>query len=263
MSTALSTIVTQARSNFPSGFHADDLTTTVLTRYANDLQRELCRAYNFAFMKQEVTRSTANETQKYTLPVAGGSAWTRVLERHDAVLRFKRDISLELINSQGYRLNPSGVGIIKLHKQILEDKKVLAKETGTGIPRYYDVDQGRLWLYKIPKHSLNADTAWTMNLEFFGYLADLASGGNNVLTNEHPLVLEYGITAKGYAWAKDWPAFEKYVGLARDVFAAMVDEDKDLQLSGIEEGFFPDPAQSIGGGDPYKGFLQGTDWYVS
>ena len=257
MSIPLSTIVTQAQSNFPSGFHADDLTTTVLTRYANDLQRGLCRAYNFAFMKQEVTRSTADETQKYTLPTAGGSAWTRVLERHAAVLRFKRDISLELINSQSYR-----VPLTKLHKQLLEDKKVLAKETGTGIPQYYDVDQDRIWLYRIPKHSYNANTAWTMNLEFFGYLADLASGGNNVLTDEHPLVLEYGITAKGFAWAKDWPASEKWRRWAQDIFAAMLNEDADLQLSGIEEGFFPDPAQSIGGGDPYKGFLQGTDWYV-
>lgn len=257
MSTLLSTIVTQAQSNFPSGFHADDLTTTVLTRYANDLQRELCRAHNFAFMKQEVTRSTADETQKYTVPTASDSDWTEVIS--DAtVLRFKRDISLELINSQSYR-----VPLTKLHKQILEDKRILAKETGTGTPQYYDVDQDRIWLYKIPKHSYNANTAWTMNFEFFGYLADLASGGNNVLTNKHPLVLEYGITAKGYAWAKDWAAFGRWLQLAKDIFAAMVDEDLDLQLSGQEEGFFPDPAQSIGGGDPYRGFLQGTSWYTS
>lgn len=258
MSTALSTIVTQAQSNFPSGFHADDLTTTVLTRYANDLQRELCRAYNFAFMKQEVTRSTSDVTQKYTVPTAeaSGTTWTEVLA-DSTIFRFKRDISLELINSQSYR-----VPLVKLHKQLLEDKKILAKETGTGTPQYYDVDQKRIWLYKIPKHSYNANTAWTMNLEFFGYLTDLAAGGNNDLTDDHSLVLEYGITAKGFAWAKDWAAFEKYRGLARDIFAAMVDEDLGLQLSGQEEGFFPDPAQSIGGGDPYKGFLQGTDWYT-
>lgn len=256
MSTALSTIVTQAQSNFPSGFHSDTLTTTVLTRYANDLQRELCRVHNFAFMKQEVTRSTNDETQKYTLPTAGDTDWTDILAA--AVLRFKRDISLELINSQSYR-----IPLTKLHKQILEDKKILAKETGTGTPRYYDVDQKRIWLYKIPKHSYNSDEAWTMNFEFFGYLADLASGGNNDLTNYHPLVLEYGITARGFAFAKDWTAFAKWKQLALDIFSQMVDEDLDLQLSGIEEGFFPDPADSIGGGDPYRGFLQGTSWYTS
>lgn len=256
MSTALSTIVTQAQSNFPSGFHADDLTTTVLTRYANDLQRELCRAHNFAWMKQEVTRDTADETQKYTLPTAGDTDWTDILET--TVLRFKRDISLELINSQEYR-----VPLIKLHKQILEDKKILAKETGKGTPRYYDVDQDRIWLYKIPKHVYNSGEAWTMNFEFFGYLADLAAGGNNVLTNKHPLVLEYGITARGFAFAKDWTAFAKWKQFALDIFAQMIDEDIDLQLSGQEEGFFPAPADSIGGGDVYRGFLQGTSWYTS
>lgn len=259
MSTLLSTIVTQAQTNFPSGFYTADLTTTVLTRYANDLQRELCRAHNFAFMKQEVTRSTADETQKYTVPTAeaSGTTWTEVIVG-SAILRFKRDISLELINSQSYR-----VPLIKLHKQLLEDKGILAKETGKGIPRYYDVDQGRIWLYQIPDHDFNADTAWTMNFEFFGYLTDLAAGGNNEITDKHPLVLEYGITARGYQFAKDWEAASKWQAKAVDIFNQMVEEDTDLQLSGQEEGFFPDPAQSIGGGDPYRGFLQGTDWYTA
>jgi len=208
-------------------------------------------------MKQEVTRDTSDETQKYTLPTAGDENWTEVLSEA-TILRFKRDISLELINSQSYR-----VPLIKLHKQILEDKKVLAKETGTGTPRYYDVDQDRIWLYKIPKHSYNADTAWTMNFEFFGYLADLAAGGNNVLTNKHPLILEYGITARGYIFAKDWTAAEKWKEMARIIFGQMLEEDLDLQLSGQEEGLFPSPENAVGGGDVYKGFLQGTSWYIS
>jgi len=259
MSTLLSTIVTQAQANFPSGFHANELTTTVLARYANDLQRQLCRAHNFAFMKQEVTRSTADETQKYTVPTAeaSGTTWKEVISGA-TIRRFKRDISLELINSQSYR-----VPLIKLHKQILEDKNILVKETGKGIPQYYDVDQDRIWLYKIPDHSYNADTGWTMNFEFFGYLADLAAADNNVLTNNHPLILEYGITASGYQFAKDWDEFAKWKQMAQDIFLQMIEEDTDLQLSGQEEGFFPDPAQSIGGGDPYKGFLQGTEWYTA
>lgn len=262
MSTLLSTIVAQVQSNFPSGYHSADLTTTVLTRYANEVQREICRAHNFAFMKQEVTRNTSDETQTYVLPTADDSDWTEVLA-DSTVLRFKRDISLELINSQGYRVNPHGKGIVKLHKQILEDKKILLKEEGKGIPSYYDVDQDRIWLYKIPDHSFNADSAWTMNFEFFGYLADLASGGNNVLTNKHPLILEYGITARGFIFGKDWTAAEKWKDMARIIFGQMFEEDTDLQLSGQEEGFFPSPADSIGGGDVYKGFLQGTEWYGS
>jgi len=207
-------------------------------------------------MKQEVTRSTVDETQTYSLPVASDSNWTRAAGP-SAVLRFKRDISLELINSQEYR-----IPLIKLHKQLLEDKKILAKETGEGIPRYYDVDQSLIWLYKRPKHSYNAATAWTMNFEFYGYLADLATGDNNEITDNHNLILEYGATARGFVFGKDWAEVDRWKQMALDIFLQMIDEDTDLQLSGQEEGFFPDPAQSIGGGDPYKGFLQGTDWYT-
>jgi len=208
-------------------------------------------------MKQEVTRDTADQTQTYSLPTAGDSNWTRV-SGPSAVLRFKRDFSLELINSQSYR-----VPLFKLHKQLLEDKKILAKESGEGIPQYYDVDQDRIWLYKIPDHSFNADTAWTMNFEFFGYLADLATGDSNELTDNHNLLLEYGATARGFAFGKDWGEADRWKQMAQDIFAAMVDEDLDLQLSGQEEGFFPSAADSIGGGDVYKGFLQGTEWYTS
>jgi hypothetical protein len=210
-------------------------------------------------MKQEVTRPTADETQKYSLPIdeASGTTWTEVLDGAK-ILRFKRDISLELINSQSYR-----VPLIKLHKQLLEDKKILAKETGKGTPRYYDVDQSRIWLYQIPDHNYNAGSAWTMNFEFFGYLADLATGDSNELTDNHNLLLEYTATARGFVFGRDWAAVEKWKQMAQDIFAAMVDEDLDLQLSGQEEGFFPDSADSIGGGDVYKGFLQGTSWYTS
>lgn len=260
MSTTAQTILTRIQTNWPSGYQSDDLTAAVRLRHLNEVQREVCRARNFAFMKQEVTRSTTDETQKYTLPTAGDTDWTDILAA--TVLRFKRDISLELINSQSYR-----VPLIKLHKQLLEDKKILAKETGKGIPRYYDIDQKRIWLYKIPEHDYNAGSAWTMNFEFYGYFADLPGDGgstdNNELTDNHNLILEYGATAKGYTFGRDWAAADRWKNMALDIFAQMLEEDTDLQLSGQEEGFFPDPAQSIGGGDHYKGFLQGTSWYTA
>lgn len=260
MSTTAQTILARVVTNWPSGYHTDDLTAAVRLRHLNEIQRQICRSHNFAFMKQEVTRDTVDVTQTYSLPTAGDSNWTEIDSA--TVLRFKRDISLELINSQSYR-----VPLIKLHKQILEDKKILAKETGKGIPRYYDIDQKKIWLYAIPYHSLNADTAWSMNFEFYGYFADLPGDGsatdNNELTNSHNLVLEYGATAKGYIFGKDWAAAEKWRRMSFDIFSQMVDEDLDLQLSGQEEGMFPDDAQSIGGGAPYKGFLQGTEWYTA
>ena len=259
MATLASTILARIVTNWPTGYHSTDLTAAVRLRHLNEVQRQLCRAHNFAFMKQEVTRSTADETQKYSVPTAeaSGTTWTEVIAG-STILRFKRDISLELINSQSYR-----IPLIKLHKQLLEDKKILAKETGKGIPAYYDVDQQRIWLYKLPDHSFNADTAWTMNLEFFGYLADLATGGSNELTDNHNLLLEYAATARGYIFGKDWEEANRWKTMGQEIFVQMVEEDIDLQLSGQEEGFFPDPAQAIGGGDPYKGFLQGTDWYTS
>lgn len=256
MSTALSTIITNAQSNWPSGFHDAELTTAVLVRYANDIQREICRTYNFDWMKQTVRRSTVNETQRYAVPVAGDTDWTELLGPSATVLRFKRDIDLWLMNSQSYR-----VPLTKVHKSILEDKAKLVKVTGKGIPEYFTVEQGKIWLYKIPDHSYNSSSAWTMNLEFFGYLADLASGGSNVITNNHPLVLEYGITARGYAFAKDWEAANYWRGKAQEIFAEMIEEDKDLQLTGQEEGFYPSDADAIGGGEPATGFLQNTDWY--
>ncbi len=259
MSTTASTILARIVTNWPSGYHSTDLTPAVRLRHLNEVQRRACRAYNFAFMKQEVTRSTADETQKYSLPTdeTSGATWTEVLNGA-RILRFKKDISLELINSQEYR-----VPLIKLHKQLLEDKRILAKETGKGTPRYYDIDQNRIWLYQIPDHSYNAETAWTMNFEFFGYLADLVTGGSNELTDNHNLLLEYAATARGLVFGKDWAAVEKWKQMAQDIFAAMVDEDLDLQLSGQEEGFFPAPADSIGGGDVHRGFLQGTEWYTA
>lgn len=256
--TTLSTLRASVLANWPTDYHSDVLDAGKRDLYINEVQREVCRAHNLSFMKQEVTRSTADETQTYSVPVAGDSNWTRVAGP-STVLRFKRDISLELINSQSYR-----VPLIKLHKQLLEDKKVLAKETGKGIPRYYDIDQELIWLYKIPEHDFNAGSAWTMNFEFYGYLANLSGDSDhNALTDRHPLILEYGATAKGFAYGKDWAEHAKWKKMAADIFLQMVNEDLDLQLSGQEEGFFPDPADSIGGGDPYKGFLQGTDFYTS
>ncbi len=257
MSTALSTIITQARTNWPSDFHSSELTDAVLLRYANDIQREICRSYNFDWMKQTVRRNTADETQTYSLPVAGDSSWTEQLSGA-TVLRFKRDIDLWLINSQNYR-----VPLTKVHKSILEDKLYLAKVTGKGIPAYFTIEQGRIWLYKKPDHSLNNSTAWSMNLEFFGYLADLIAGGNNVITNEHPLILEYGITARGYAFAKDWEAVDKWMAKAKEIFGQMVNEDLELQLTGQEEGMHPSDADSIGGREAGIGFLQDTSWYNS
>lgn len=260
MSTTIATIIDHVQANLPTGYHSDDLTDAVLARYINNIQEQLCRAHNFAFMKQEVTRSTSDETQTYSLPTAGDSDWTRVAGGGSStVLRFKRDISLELINSQSYR-----VPLIKLHKQLLEDKKILAKETGTGIPQYYDVDQNLIWLYKKPKHSYNADSAWTMNFEFYGYLTDVSDDGSdhNEVTDNHDLLLEYGATSSCFVYGKNWTEADKWKQMASDIFLQMLDEDTDLQLSGIEEGMFPADAQSIGGGSPYKGFLQGVDWYV-
>lgn len=257
MTISASDIITRAELNLPTEFHEDKLTSTVKLRYLNDVQKQAQRSHNFNFMKQEVTRDTTDETQTYSLPTAGDSNWTRAAGPA-TVLRFKRDISLELINSESYR-----VPLVKLHKENLEDKKELAKETGKGIPRFYDVDMSLIWLYKIPDHDKNASSAWSMNFEFYGYLADLASDGNNEITNNHPLLLEYGLTARCFAFAREFDSANYWKGEAQTVFAQMVEEDLNLQRGGIEEGLRPVPAQSIGGGNVYKGFMQGTDWYTS
>lgn len=246
----LSVLRTKIQSNWPTNYHGADLTAAKVNTYINDSQRWVCKGslilpnmllnHNFSFLKQEVTRSTSNQVQTYSLPVAGDSNWA-IVPANGTVRRFKADSTCELINASDYRLP-----LIKQLKRNMEEKKEFRNTLGYGIPSYYCINGDYLWLYKIPDHGYNSDEAFTINFEFFGYLADLsADDDNNVLTDNHPDVLEFMATALGFRFGFDVEKAEYFEGKAKEKLAEMIGVDQDRVLSGIEEGMCPDEGQSL------------------
>lgn len=264
----LTQLRTRIQSNWPSGYHSSDLDGGKINQFVNDTQRWICRgililptgrviSHNFSWMKQEATRNTVDEQRKYSLPVAGDSNWTEV--ESGTVRKFKSEVSCELIKSNSYR-SP----LIRRHKQNIENDPYFNNTAGYGIPEVYCIDQEYIWLYKLPKHSLNSGTAFVMNLEFYGYLADLsADDDTNILTNQYPEVLEYGATELGFRFGHNPEQAEYWAGKKLEAFLHMLEADNVLELTNIEEGMQPAAGQSLGGGQASTGFVQSTDWYNS
>lgn len=247
----LSALRTKIQANWTTGYHSTDLTTAKVNSFINDAQRWVCKGsiilpgilfnHNFSFLKQEVTRSTTTQIQTYSLPVASDSNWA-IVPANGTVRRFKAEAnSCELINSESYRLP-----LIKQFKNNLEQKREFRNTLGYGIPSYYCIDGDYLWLYQIPDHSFNSDTAFTINFEFYGYLADLsADDDSNVLTNNFPDVLELKATALGFRFGFDPEKAEYFEGKAKEKLAEMISEDQQRTLTGLEEGMQPDEGQSL------------------
>lgn len=246
----LSALRTIIQANFPTGYHSTDLTTAKVNEFLNDAQRWVCKGsiilpgallnHNFSWLKQEVTRDTTTQIQTYSLPVASDSDWVTV-PAGGTVRRFKADSTCELINASDYRLP-----LIKQLKRNMEEKRDFRNTLGYGIPSYYCIDGDYLWLYRIPDHSYNSDEAFTINLEFYGYLADLSDDeDDNVLTDNYPDVLEYKATAAGFRFGFDVEKAEYYEGKAKERLAEMISADQNLTLSAIEEGMQPNEGQSL------------------
>ncbi len=246
----LSVLSAIIQSNWPTGFHSAELTSAKRTTLINNAQRWVCKGsiilpgvllnHNFSWTKQEVTRSTTTQTQTYSLPTAGDSDWATV-PTNGTVRRFKADSTCELINSDSYRSF-----LIKQLKKNMEEKTEFRNTIGYGIPTYYCIDRDYLWLYRIPDHAYNGDTAWTINLEFWGYLADLSNDDdNNVLTDDFPDVLEYHATAAGFRFGFDIEQAEYFEGKAKERLAEMISADQQLTLGALEEGMTPDEGQSL------------------
>lgn len=246
----LSALRTIIQANWPTNFHSTELTTAKVNQFLNDAQRWVCKGsiilpgvllnHNFSFLKQEATRDTTTQIQTYSLPVASDTNWVTV-PAGGTVKKFKAEETCEIINSEDYRLP-----LIKQFKKNMEHKREFRNTLGYGIPSYYCIDGDYLWLYQIPDHSYNSDEAFTINFEFYGYLADLsADDDNNVLTDDYPDVLEYKATAAGFRFGFDIDQSEYFENKAREELARMIKEDSDKVLSGIEEGLTPDEGQSL------------------
>ena len=256
----LSEIRTAVQGNWPNNYFASFLDDTKTDEYINAVQRWVCRGtiltpdfkmvnHSFSWMKQEATRDTSDGTQTYSIPTAGDSDWTEV--NSETVRKYKKEVSLELINADGYR-----VPLTRRHKKDIERDMGHREEADSGTPRDYCIDQDLIWLYPVPDHSLNSASAWEMNLEFYGYMADLSGdSATNEITNTFPDVLEYGATEMGFRYGQDYEQAEYYNKKKQELFIEMLRLDQAEVLSNIERGMEPITGSNLGEGDPgYSGY---------
>jgi len=188
-------------------------------------------SHDFSFLTNEVQASTIDEQRKYDLP-DGSSA---------DIWEWRKDKNIELIDASNYR-----VPLRKFHKRDIEDDPLFALLTGKGTPSHFCIEQFKLWLFCLPDHSQNSDTAWTINMEYYGYLPTLtADEDSNVLTVKFPDLIESKAAALGFEWAKD-PAWEYFDKQANKRLLEMITNDQSTELGGIERGMQPTAGAKIG-----------------
>jgi len=221
------------RTHVAENVNRDDVPDTSggkIDRWINDVQRQICRVYNFPFMETEATSSTVDEQRSYSLPDGSGTD-----------LRFKAEINCELINSENGR-----VKLTKAHKQDIENKSEYADLDDKGVPRHYAIQNNQIHLYHKPDHSQNNDTAWTINFEYYGYLADLSTdAGTNDLIDDYPEVVEAGATARALKWAgtegaeAEGKTADSWEREFREMLAIMIREADEFKFGTLEEGMRP------------------------
>lgn len=218
------------RSDVDNNINRDDVTDTQIDGWINDAQRIICRAENFRFMEAEATASTVDDQRKYGLPDGTNS------------LRFKEEISCQLEDADDDR-----VELIKIHKQDVESKQIYTETTDDGVPKYYCIQDEALHLYPLPDHSENDDTAWTINLEYYGYLGDLSNDTDtNDLIDNYPVVVKTLATALGLRWAGERRQSDTWMKDYRELLVQMIQESNGYKYGNIEEGFRPRDGSNLG-----------------
>lgn len=240
---SLAELRTKITANWPTNFHSDEIDSTKKDVFINEAQRWVCRGalflptgekikHNFSFLETENQGSTVDLQRRYLLPTE---------DAPNNIRKFKVEISCELINSESYR-----VPLTRLFKQDIEDRPKFVNTEDAGTPSHYCIQENDLWLFKLPDHSCNDDTAWIINLEYFGYFLTLsADGDNNILTNDWPEVIEWYATALGFRFGFDAEKAEYYEAKAKELLLSMILEDQNKALTGIEEGQKPAQGQSL------------------
>lgn len=191
----------------------------LIDRWINDSQRRICRAYNFAFMESEADTTLVIGQRNYALPTASGSD-----------LRFKTEISLEIIGSDGDRIR-----LKRIFKQDAEWKDRFISTTDTETPRNYAIQKGQIYLYPIPDKEL------TMNLEYYGFLDDLSSDSDtNDLINDYPEVIEALATAFGYRFIFEEERADYWESKANGMVGEMIKETNDNTFANMEGGIEPE-----------------------
>ncbi len=126
--------------------------------------------------------------------------------------------------------------------------------TAIGTPSHYCIRGGYLELWKKPDHSLNADEAWEINLEFYGYLTDLSSSNTtNEIETNYPLALEYHATAQGFRYGMDMETAEYYEAKYEEIFKQIVNEDETRKAAAVHDHIRPGVGQSLSGSDDIFG----------
>lgn len=199
--------------------------------------------HDFTFMEQEIYRSTVDETRKYGLPTASDSNWTDA--NSGTVRKFKSEIEngVELLDADSYR-----VPLTKFYKSNIKGSDYFRDTAAAGKPTHYCIEEENIELWKLPDHSYNSDTAWTLYLAFYGYLPDLSGDTDtNAITNQYPEVLEYYATALGYRFGSDADMEKYWLERAAQVLAEMIDEDNIRKYATVEDVIRPLKGQSLGG----------------
>ena len=239
----LAEIRADVQANWPDNYHSDNLDNDKTDEYINLAQRWVCRTHNFTWMEQEIYRSTVDGQRQYNLPTADDSNWTGV--NSGTVRKYKTEIEngVDLLDHNSYR-----VKLTKIFKSDIKNRKTFKNTTASGTPTHYCMQEEYIELWKLPDHSYNNGSAWTLYLMFYGYLADLSSSNTtNAITNQYPEVLEYYATALGYRFGEDEEKEQYWLQRAAQVLGEMITEDNQKKLGTIEEGQRPAPGQSIGG----------------
>lgn len=238
MSTLLE-IRTKIQANWPTGYHSSDITDAIVNGWINQAQRELCRRHAFAFMEIEATQSTADATRKYAVPAVSDGNWTDA--NSGTTRRFRSEISCELLDRNSERIE-----LTKLFKNDIEKKSRYSDTTDGGTPESYCIQNGYLELWPLPDHTNNGGSAWTINLEYYGYLPDLSGDSStNFISIEYPEYLEYMATAFGFYFGMDKEQGDYWKERAEQVYQEMVYQDNEKALGNIERGIEPESGQSL------------------
>ena len=234
---SLTTILSNVDTRLPTGYFSSTLTTTQKKSFVNEAQRWVCRAHNFDFLKRECTQDTVDGSRRYALPDGTDTDFYSA-----AVWRFKEEISVELIDSDS-----EAIQLVRGHKEFIENIKANYDRSETGEPAQYAIDQFNIWLYPIPDHSKNDDTAWQINLEYYGYLPDLSdTNTDNFLTAHCPEVLEYKTLALCFEVGQDYSDASYWEQKAFMALKELADEDFSAVHGGIETGTVPTSGNQVG-----------------
>jgi hypothetical protein len=251
----LTDILAWVADRLPDGYFSSILTTAKLTSLVNKAQQEVCRRHNFQWMKRECTQATTDSQQRYTLPdgttsdLAGVTIW-----------RFKHQISLEMVDAQGYRWP-----LTLSDKKDIERDLSFANAADTGIPSQYAIDQANLWLYQVPNHAYNSGSAWAMNLEYYGYLPDLSGSLTNWVTENADDLLNFGCLSRALEIGEDWDKVGYWKGKFDEFLSQLIQEDLMAVHGPRETGLQPVYFNAIGnapdtveGPQTSGGYVDGT-----